>query len=152
MHRTILLLIVTVLLRTSAASAQDTLRTTAGVKSPAAARMIGIVPGAGHIYAGETKRGLTYLGGTIGVFLLGATLWATECVGSLGEQCEESDAVSDDIAVIATLGLWGWSIYDAGRAAHRTNAKRHVKVSLIFTPQSGGHGRGAGIGLAVRTR
>jgi hypothetical protein len=152
MPRTILLLVVTMLLRAPASTAQDTLRTTAGVKSPVAARVIGIVPGAGHIYAGETKRGLTYLGATIGVFLLGATLWASECIGSLGEQCEESGAVSDDIAVVATLGVWGWSIYDAGRAAHRTNAKRKLKVSLSATPTSGNHGRSVRIGLTLSTR
>ena len=117
--------------------AQDAVRAAAArEKSPAAARIIGVFPGAGHIYAGETGRGLAYMGGTLGILVIGATAMVAECYAELlgaGERCDSSN--TDDIAAVAVLGLWGWSIYDAGRAAHRTNAKRRQgRVSLIVVP------------------
>jgi hypothetical protein len=121
----------------SSLGAQDTMRVaTAGEKSPAAARLIGIFPGAGHLYAGETGRGFAYMGGTLAIFLIGATMMVAECYAEVlgaGERCESSN--TDDIATAAVLGLWGWSIYDAGRAAHRTKAKRRrERVALIVVP------------------
>jgi hypothetical protein len=119
------------------------------------ARVIGIVPGAGHIYAGETMRGLGYLGATVGIIVIGGTLMAAECVGSLGESCEDSS--TEDVATVAALGVWAWSIYDAGRAAHRTNAKRRLRVSLIVAPvrstlARGADGRALKLGLSLATR
>lgn len=136
-------------------NAQDSTRAPLGPadKNPVVARVIGIVPGAGHMYAGETRRGLAYMGGTVGVFLLGTTLFVTECVVSFGARCEE-ESITDDVTVLATLGVWAWSIYDAGRAAHRTNARRRSRVSLMLTPARsisphGASGRGLEIGLSL---
>jgi hypothetical protein len=119
----------------TALDAQDTVRATvAKDKSPTTARVIGIVPGAGHMYAGETTRGFAYMGGTLGVLALGTMMLAAECFSSLGveENCHSSG--TETVVTAAVLGLWGWSIYDAGRAAHRTNARRRLRVSLIVAP------------------
>ena len=123
-------------------AAQDTARAeVAGAKSPMAARVIGIVPGAGHIYAGETGRGFAYMGGTLGLMMLGTSAILAECIAEvvdMGERCDSSNTA--DIFAGAVLGLWGWSIYDAGRAAHRTNAKRRsMRVSMGLVPAPGSH-------------
>src|SRR3982751_4883988 len=49
-------------------------------KSATAARIIGIIPGAGHMYAGEPGRGFAYMGGTLGILLVGSVAVATDCV------------------------------------------------------------------------
>src|SRR5688500_7224677 len=58
----------------STATPADT--TISGLKSPTTARLIGIIPGAGHMYAGEVGRGFLYLGGTLGILLAGALVGA----------------------------------------------------------------------------
>lgn len=105
-------------------------------KSALAARVLGIVPGGGHMYAGETRRGFAFLGGTVGLLLLGTTALLAECIGEVGgygERCDSSN--TDDVFAAAVVGLWGWSLYDAGRAAQRTNAKRRLlRVSMGLAP------------------
>jgi hypothetical protein len=139
-------------------AAQDTARVAAvGNKSPTAARVIGIFPGAGHIYAGETGRGFAYMGGILALFVVGVTAMAAECYGELlgaGERCDSSN--TDDVAAAAILALWGWSIYDAGRAAHRTNAKRQrMRLSLLVAPVTSlraaqGSVHGVKLGVSLR--
>ena len=116
-------------------------------KSPTAARVIGIIPGAGHMYAGETTRGFAYLGGVVGVLLVGGTALAVDCVGDLsgGEDC--GSPILENVVTAAALGLWGYSIYDAGRAAHRTNAARGLRTSFLIAPSR----RAALDGHPVRT-
>jgi hypothetical protein len=109
-----------------------------GEKSATAARIIGIIPGAGHMYAGETGRGFAYMGGTLGILLVGSVAVAADCVaeGITGSECKPDPML--DVVTVATLGLWAWSIYDAGNAAHRRNAKlRQSRVSFIIAPGSG---------------
>jgi TM2 domain-containing membrane protein YozV len=156
MVRTLFAPVFVLTLAATTLTAQDTARVAAtGEKSPMTARVIGIVPGAGHIYAGETMRGLGYLAATAGIIVIGGTLLAAECVGSLGESCENSN--TDDVATVAALGVWAWSIYDAGRAAHRTNARRRLRTSLIVAPVTLTSTRGADrrvlkLGLSLATR
>lgn len=107
-----------------------------GWKSPTAARVIGILPGAGHVYAGEPRRGLAYFGGTVGVLAIGSVLIAADCVGDVANSTEStcsSPALENGLLAVF-LGVWGWSIYDAGRAANRTNARRAVRTVLFVAP------------------
>lgn len=160
MRRTTFHVVAFLVLGAPSLAAQDSAHVaTAADKSPAAARVIGILPGAGHIYAGETGRGLAYMGGTVGVFLIGAAAMLAECYDDLlgtEQDCESSS--TGDIAAAATLALWGWSIYDAGRAAHRTNAKRRLtRASLIVAPSRSGSparrvSRGVSLGLSLALR
>lgn len=159
MRRTMLVLLAASTLGAPRLDAQDSARVAAtGDKSPMAARVIGIIPGAGHMYAGETGRGLAYMGGTVGIFLIGATAMLADCYDDLlgtEDNCESSN--TGDFAAAAVLAFWGWSIYDAGRAAHRTNAKRRqMRVSLILAPRmptssATRGGRGVTVGLSVPT-
>lgn len=131
-----------------------------GAKSPTTARLIGIVPGAGHMYAGETGRGLAYLGGMAGILVIGAVLTVGDCLGSVYADADEACGSYDTIGTVTTvaaLGLWGWTIYDAGRAARRTNASRGFRTSLIVAPvgpPSLGAARRPGVtlGLSFATR
>jgi len=119
-------------------------------KSPTTARIIGIIPGAGHMYAGETGRGWAYLGGIAGLALLGTAVVAADCVADVytGEEtCGSS--TGENVLVAAFVGLWGWSIYDAGRAAHRQNEKHGLRTSLIIAPR-GGQGVRVGLSFAAR--
>ncbi len=118
-------------------------------KSPAAARVIGIIPGAGHMYAGEVGKGIAYLGGSLAILTIGAAVLAADCVRDAfsDEVCTGSSA-AENITLGAFFGLWAWSFYDAGRAARRTNAKRGIVASLIIAPTTSAQS-GRGITLAV---
>ncbi|MFN2565100.1 MAG: hypothetical protein ABR499_08850 [Gemmatimonadaceae bacterium] len=135
-------------------SAQDTVRASAGGKSPTVARVIGIVPGAGHVYAGEPLRGLAHFGTTAGIFMLAGLMLASDCIGA--ENCGESSAPA--LMMVAGFGYWGWTIYDAGRAVERTSGRfRPLRMSLIAAPVGsrfgdGTQGRGVKVGLAVDRR
>lgn len=96
--------------------------TVAAPKSPVVARLIGIVPGAGHMYAEEVGAGLLYFVGTLGVFVTGSFITLSAAFSDQNNQ--DAAAAAGWATIIATAGLWTWSIVDAGRAARRTNAKR----------------------------
>lgn len=127
----------------------------AGDKSPTMARVIGIFPGAGHVYAGEKMRGLQYFGATLGAVVLGGIMTVADCsTGGSGASCEASGALLGPSLV---LGVWGYTIYDAGRAAARTNAGNHMRVSLRIAPAHVGrvstHDRlGVQLGLSIGAR
>ena len=124
-------------------------------KSPTTARLIGIIPGAGHMYAGETAHGLSYLGG-VGLALFGTIALTEGCLvepRTASQSCgTRGPSDAQRAVIIAGLGLWGWSIYDAGRAANRANAARGLRTSLIVAPERSwahGHpGRAVRIGLS----
>jgi len=105
-------------------------------KSATAARILGIVPGVGHMYAGEPGHGFAYMGG---VALIG-TVALGEAIASCLDDTQSSGGCgsnrASDVLTVAMFGLWGWSIYDAGSAAHRTNAKRLQRMSLVIAPGS----------------
>ena len=88
----------------------------AAPKDPAVARLLGIVPGAGHMYAGEVGIGFLYLGGTLGVFVVGGIFTLS---AAFSDQSHSRAAAVGWATIIATGGLWTWSIVDAGRAARR---------------------------------
>ena len=111
--------------------------TVSALKDPSTARVIGIIPGAGHMYAGEVGRGFLYLGGTLVIISVGALTATIDCledVNWLGGDQPRCRSATLTVSLIAAGGLWVWSIVDAGRAARRTNAKRTARTSLILEP------------------
>jgi hypothetical protein len=110
------------------------------------------------MYAGETTTGLAYMGGTIGVLVIGSMLVAVECTDdllALEENCDSNGM--ENVVAVAALGLYGWSIYDAGRAARRTNAKHGLKGALVLEParaptSATRDGRVVRVGLSFATR
>lgn len=140
MRRIPFLAAVAVLAFAADVQAQDTASTAArpvpqsleSRKSVTTARLLAILPSAGHIYAGETGRGLAFLGGMAGVLAIGTLAIVGDCIASYSSaECEENSSRDTAIAV-AFYGLWGWSIYDAGSAARRTNARRGFASSTIL--------------------
>jgi hypothetical protein len=113
-------------------------------KSVTTARVLGIIPGAGHFYAGETGRGFAFIAGVLLPGMIAGLGAAAECIGEevAGKGCEPSSQSSLTVTDVATYAVWGWSIFDAGRAAQRTNAKRGVPVSLSVMPTRTANSRG----------
>ena len=116
----------------SSSAVTETDTTVAAAKDPAVARLLGIIPGAGHMYAGEVGRGFLYFSGTLGIFVSGGYLTLSMAFSDQNHQPEVAWVGWGTI--IATGGLWVWSIIDAGRAARRTNAKRARSTSLLLEP------------------
>ena len=159
MRRTLLVSIVALALGAGTAPAQEPAAPIAGAKSPTAARVIGIIPGAGHMYAGETGRGFAYMGGVVGAFALMSLALVAECYDDLlGAEDNCGNSTTEDVATAVVLGVWGWTIYDAGRAAHRTNEKRRFRMSLLAAPARVAVGsarresRGLKLGLSLSAR
>jgi hypothetical protein len=117
-------------------------------RNPQRALVLGIlIPGAGHIYAGEYLRGfLAYeatvggIGGGILIFLLDN---CTFTVG-LSTTCKPGPEWPHQVLGIAGvgMGIWEWisSARDAPRAAERANARhgtRSPTITPIIDPLSG---------------
>jgi hypothetical protein len=160
MRRTLLASILALALGATAAPAQEPAAPAriAGAKSPTAARLIGIIPGAGHMYAGETGRGFTYMGVVVGAFALMSLALVAECYDDLlGTEDNCGNSTTEDVAAAVVIGVWAWTIYDAGRAAHRTNEKRRFRVSLLAAPvrvaaSPRRESRGLKLGLSLSAR
>lgn len=97
---------------------------------PALAATLGIFPGAGHVYAGEYRRGFAVMGGIAVVAFGTALIEVGDCVG----QDASVESCDDDSVLTAggflMLGIWGWSIVDAWMAANRTN-RRAAEASKL---------------------
>lgn len=137
----------------------------AGHRSVALARTLSIVPGLGHAYAGEELRGVAVLGGVVG--LAAVTVAGAFASCPLVDFAEDASSCGGDgsavlvtLGGVATYGLWGWSIYDAGAAARRTNdrlSKRanssSLSVGLGRRPTASGHdARVLNVGLRLKVR
>jgi len=82
-------------------------------KSPALAAALAIVPGVGHFYLGDKKKGIAYLAGVIGLQLFGLDLDLTVIGLAVGVPLE-----------LGATGLWLFSIADAYRTAKSMEAAR----------------------------
>lgn len=80
-------------------------------KSPAVAAALAIVPGCGHFYLGDNKKGLAYLAGIVGLQLFGLDLDLTVIGLAIGVPLE-----------LGAGGLWLFSIADAYRTAKSREA------------------------------
>ena len=128
--------------------------TVAGPKDPAVARLIGIIPGAGHVYAGEAGAGFLYFVGTLGIFATGG--YITMSLAFTDQNNRPEVAWVGWGTIIATGGLWVWSIVDAGRAARRTNAKLARRTSFLLEPTripvaNGGDRAAVRLGVQIST-
>jgi hypothetical protein len=150
MRRTVCLLLIALTLAARDLVAQDTTRVDPGAKIPRVARTYGIIPGLGHVYAGEIGSGLIlYITTTSSI--VGAAMGGLDCFDeSSGEDGCHGRAI---VALAFGLGIWGWSVYDAGRAAERANAKRRLRVSVHLMPwpvsRSGAGASRPSTGLAI---
>ena len=127
-------------------------------RDPVSARVLGsIIPGAGHVYAGEYWHGIVYYEGTVALVGLGAmTYILDECTfSSLSDKpCTSQPAWPHQAAGVAIMacgvGFWVHSAIDAGHAAERANerhARGHVAISPFIVPRA--EAGGANVGLSV---
>lgn len=137
LFRLVVVLLTPIALRAQAIDSAATPNHSA-TKSVVVASILGIVPGVGHFYAGEVGRAPAFEGVMTGALLIGSVATAVDCVGGAltqnggnSDPCGQSSVL--DLPTAIVLGLWGWSIYDAGRAAQRTNAKnaQHAVTSSV---------------------
>lgn len=121
-------------------------------KSATTARLLGIVPGVGHMYAGEPWHGVLYLGGVAALTTLAAGIAVTQCLDDAlaTGNCGSGSNTASNAVAIGALGLWGWSIYDAGRAARRTNARSIAKQTSLIVAPGKSVGRGESVGRTLR--
>ena len=171
--RTSLLVIVAALGAAAPAVAQDT----ATVAHPAAARQAASIPhksaavatgvsllspGVGHMYAGETGKGVALLGIGWGSLIVGTYMWQRGATESI-TNCETLDC-----AVNGTVKQAGWAyagmgdflvtyiygIADAGNAAHRVNERNARKAGIAIAgatlePMPAPTPRGVALGMRV---
>lgn len=104
-------------------------------KSPNTARVLGILPGLGHLYAEEPGRAGAILGTVVGIVLLSAS-FDTECDNPYSDEYCGSPVVSALVAG-AIVGVIGFSVWDAGRAAHRTNLRNRIFGRVVLSSDPG---------------
>ena len=91
-----------------------------------------ILPGAGHIYAGETGRGLVFMGAAALAFGYGFSDGQCKRPYTDVRTCElDKNETLGGISLAAALGIYAFSAWDAHRAVKRTNARRRSVVGSL---------------------
>lgn len=128
-------------------------------RNPHRALVLGsLIPGAGHIYAGEYVHGFLTYEATVGAIGVGTLVFIVDkCTFTFlsATTCKSGPAWPHQVAGVALvgLGIWTWisSARDAPRAAERAN-DRHRLRSLTVTPvidPFSGPSNGAKVGVSV---
>jgi hypothetical protein len=126
-------------------------------RDPRLALVLGsLIPGAGHIYAGEYLRGAQNYAGTLSVIGMGALIFSLDNCGlAFLSDCKPRSNIANRIVGGAGIGIgvltWISSARDAARAAERTNERLRRTAAypkpIIETP-AGPHGEWrAGVAL-----
>jgi hypothetical protein len=129
---------------TSTLSGQDTTRVapdsaahpTALYRDPHRALILGsVIPGAGHIYAGEYLRGILNYEFTVMSIGVGAMVFIVDkCTFSFlsATRCDPGPQWPHQVLGVAVVGvgIWNWvsSARDAARAAERANLRHTSKI------------------------
>ena len=108
-------------------------------RDPHKARILGsLIPGAGHIYAGEYLRGYGYYLATVGEVGTGVMVFIIDrCTFSFlsATSCNAGPQWPHQALGIAMVGagIWSWvsSARDAPRAAQRANARHEARTFLV---------------------
>jgi hypothetical protein len=102
-------------------------------RDPHLARVLGsLIPGAGHIYAGEYLHGAENYVGTIGTIGMGAMVLAIGDCGLVNNCRHDSHFVTGimgGVGIGAGILTWISSARDAARAAERTNERHRRKIA-----------------------
>jgi len=95
-------------------------------KDPGTATLVGVlIPGAGHMYAGETAKGLGVMAASAGSVATG--YYFSTCPGVEG-QCSPTFLY---VGIGLHFANWIWSIVDAGDAAQRHNRRLGIAEGQI---------------------
>ncbi len=86
-----------------------------------------ILPGAGHMYAGEVKKGILIMASFFIIGILAGLAWFATfwTLNSGGNPLAGAPVII--IAVIVSLVIWIYQVYDAYLAAQRYNDSHGVK-------------------------
>jgi hypothetical protein len=76
-----------------------------------------VIPGSGHVYAGETGKGLALFAGTAAAAGIGYSYSKSKCPSS-NDNCDLTPMVAADAVA---LGLWIYGVIDAHNATRHTN-------------------------------
>jgi hypothetical protein len=128
-------------------------------KDPQRALVLGsLIPGAGHIYAGEYWRGIGAYEATVSSIGMGAMVFIVDnCTFTFlsTKSCKPEPAWPHQAVGVALVGvgLWKWisTARDAPHAAERANA-RHAARSQTVTPivnPTGGPSNATQVGVSV---
>ena len=101
------------------------------------------IPGAGHIYAGEMLKGSSLLLASAGVAVVGFILSAKAIKN------EKSGLAPGLGSVAIGFGIYFYSLYDAGKAAQRTNAKNGLSLRIMPNVAKNSGGMQYGVTLCV---
>ena len=127
-------------------------------RNPRRALVLGsLIPGAGHIYAGEYLKGFLTYEGTVSTIGLGVMTYIVDnCMFAFTEPCRSWPAWPHQVLGVAVIGVgvWEWisSARDAPRAAARANERHRRRletISPIIDPFSG-PANASQIGVSVR--
>ena len=116
-----------------------------------------LLPGAGHIYAGEAGKGWLLMATSVGALTAGAiiTLNSGDEDAEVGYDYDFSKGQTNWTPSYIGLGVfsigWLYSVVDAPKAAERTNRKRGLSsLPVRLDPYMMACGRGAEYGLRLR--
>lgn len=98
-------------------------------KSPTTAGLLSaVLPGSGHVYAGQPFRGLFFAG------VFGLSLWQSlENFHKLAGQYKSKNATAGQLFGLAAIVSYGFGVQDAYDSANRYNRRYHLKLSLNST-------------------
>lgn len=126
-----------------------------GYKEPGTAMLIGVaIPGGGHFYTGETKRGLTLLGIGLGGMFVGTAMTA----GSISASCSGFSCQDDTnylpmaVGYLAFFGSWIYGILDADDSARRMNARRGLSSATIHAEPVIQPGESGAVDMGLKLR
>jgi hypothetical protein len=109
-------------------------------KQPAVAFALGaLVPGLGHVYAGEDDRGNTIAAAAVtpivigGMIELAAAFSQVSCSMPYGSECRDTRRADRTATVLALIGaaVWAFGAVDAIGAAGRANGRPHLRPAAI---------------------
>jgi hypothetical protein len=115
-------------------------------RNPHKAVVIGsLIPGAGHIYAGEYWKGVLTYEATVSAIGMGVMTYTIDkCTFDWSSSCKSGPAWPHQLVGIVAVGagIWTWAstARDAGRAAQRANERhrrRFESVVPVARPFSG---------------
>ncbi len=140
-------------LATTPAAAQQT--PTPGYKDPGTSTLVSLaVPGGGHLYSGETSKGLMLLGGGLGGLILGTAMTGSSIEYSCDfDSCEDgTNWAPMAVGYLAFFGTWIYGIMDADDSAHRMNARRGLTRVMDgdVSPLVSSSGTGTRVGISLR--
>lgn len=125
-------------------------------RSPRKAVILGsIIPGAGHIYAGEYRNGVLTYETTVVTIGLGTMMiyFVDLCALDWSSDCKSGPAWPRIALGTATIayGIWYWvsSARDAGRAAERANERHRRKFGSVSPLLKPGAANASLIGVSV---